>query len=239
MLKPFHELRERLLRAGVAPRHVRRYLGELTDHLADLCVEEVHAGRSAADAESAALARLGNMDNLARALIEQRKFQSWCARAPWAMFSLAPAFVLAAAWVIALFILWSGWNIFLPGAVTPFGSDRVHGFANLYFQVGRSIYLSAPILVGWGVGLVAIRQRLKAIWPLIGLTLIALMGGTGQVYAYSPVAPGNLAHVSMGFALDPIVQGIPYGLLHTMVLLSITAVPYLIWRVQQAYFRSA
>ncbi len=31
-----HELRERLLRAGVAPRHVRRYLIELREHWADL-----------------------------------------------------------------------------------------------------------------------------------------------------------------------------------------------------------
>jgi hypothetical protein len=57
MVKPFNELRERLLRAGVAPRHVRRYLKELADHLADLTAEEERAGRSGADAESAALAR--------------------------------------------------------------------------------------------------------------------------------------------------------------------------------------
>ena len=34
------ELRERLLRAGVAPRHVRRYLTELREHWADLTAEE-------------------------------------------------------------------------------------------------------------------------------------------------------------------------------------------------------
>src|SRR5947199_7049207 len=90
MAKPFHELRERLLRAGVTPRHVRRYLAELADHLADLRAEEERAGRSRADAESAALARLGGVDNLAKAMIEQRQFQSWCVRAPWAMFCLAP-----------------------------------------------------------------------------------------------------------------------------------------------------
>ena len=44
MSKPFGELRERLLRAGVAPRHVRRYLNELDDHLADLRAEEERAG---------------------------------------------------------------------------------------------------------------------------------------------------------------------------------------------------
>jgi hypothetical protein len=234
MPKPFHELRERLLRAGVAPRHVRRYLAELNDHFADLRTEEARAGRSPAESESAAFTRLGSVDDLATAMIEQRKLQSWCARAPWAMFSLAPAFVLASAWVIALFILWSGWNLFLPGAVTPFGAGRVHGFANWYFQVGRTIYLCAPILVGWSITLVAIRQRFKAIWPLAGLALIAFMGGTGQVYAYRPLGSGKLAHVSMGFTLDPIVQGIPYGLLHTLVLLSMIAAPYLIWRLQQA-----
>lgn len=90
MPKPFDELREQLLRAGVAPRHVRRYLTELTDHLADLRREEMHSARNAGDAEVEAFARLGNMDDLAKAMIEQRQFQSWCARAPWAMFVWRP-----------------------------------------------------------------------------------------------------------------------------------------------------
>ena len=241
MPKPFYELRERLLRAGVAPRHVRRYLAELTDHLADLRAQEECAGRSLADAESAALIRLGGMDDLAKAMIDQRKFQSWCARAPWAMFGMAPVLFLAAAWFVALFILWSGWNIFMPGAATPFGTGHypIFDLANIYFQIGRSIYLGAPILVGWGIGVVAIRQRLKPIWPLMGLALVAFMGGTGQVYAYHPIAPGTLAHVSMGFSFDPIIGGIPYGVTHTMVLLSIMAAPYLIWRLQRALTRSA
>ena len=101
MAKPFNELRERLLRAGVAPRHVRRYLTELADHLADLRAEEERAGRSRADAESAALIRLGGMDDLAKAMTEQRQFQSWCVRAPWATFGLAPLFLLAGAWFVA------------------------------------------------------------------------------------------------------------------------------------------
>src|SRR5207245_10736683 len=99
MAKPFHELRERLLRAGVTPRHVRRYLTELADHLADLRAEEARAGRSRADAESAALVWLGGMDDLAKAMIEQRPFQSWCGRAPCARFGLAPLCPLAGAYV--------------------------------------------------------------------------------------------------------------------------------------------
>ena len=95
MAKPLHELRERLLRAGVAPRHVRRYLTELSDHLADLRTEEERAGRSRADAESAAFVRLGGIDDLAKAMIEQRQFRSWSVRAPWAVFGLTPLLLLA------------------------------------------------------------------------------------------------------------------------------------------------
>jgi hypothetical protein len=233
MPKPFHELREQLLHAGVAPRQVHRYLRELTEHLADLRAQEVQAGRSAADADVAALARLGSMDVLAKAMIDQRQFQSWCARAPFAMFSLTPALFLAAAWIVALFILWSGWHIFLPGADTPFGAGhyRLFDLANIYFQVGRSIYIGSPILVGWGIGLVAARQRLKAVWPAVGLLLISVIGGAGQVHVSHPV---GIYHVGMGFTRQ---AGYPYGLVHAAILLTITALPYLIWKLQQAYSR--
>ncbi len=239
MPKPFHELSERLLRAGVAPRHVRRYLRELHDHLADLRADELHSGRSAADAESAALARLGSMDDLAKAMIDQRHFQSWFARAPWATFSLAPGLALAAAWAVALFILWSGWQMFLPNAATPFGTGHFRFFdlPNLYFQLGKAIYFFAPVLVGWCIGLIAIRQRAKSTWPLIGLAIVALMDDTLGVYGYR--GPGNVAHVSMGLGVTWGAQGIPYELLYTLILLSIMAAPYWVWRLRQAYLRSA
>ena len=148
MAKPFleprnilrNELRERLLRAGVAPRHVGRYLAELADHLADLSREEESAGRSRADAETAALARLGTMDDLANAMTSQRNLQSWTARAPWAIFALAPFLSLAAAWTIALLILWTGWEMFLPGAATPFGAAQ----AGSIFRVREYLFSNRP-----------------------------------------------------------------------------------------------
>jgi hypothetical protein len=232
MPKSFNELRERLLRSGVAPRHVRRYLTELADHLADMRAEEERAGRSRADAESAALIRLGEMDDLAKAMMEQRQFQSWCSRAPWATFGLAPLFLLGGAYIVTLFILWSGWKMFLPGADTPF--VRIHGFAIFYFGVGKLVYFGAPILIGWGIGLIAARQRFKAVWPIVGLVLIALIGGTTQVHASRPAVPGGFGHISMDLTLGPTVPGIPNGLLHGLVILTLTVLPYLIWRLQKA-----
>ena len=239
MPRPFNQLRERLLRAGVAPRHVRRYLAELADHLADLKSEEQQAGRSPQEAESAALARLGSMDDLARAMIEQRHFQAWSARAPWAFFGLVPVLTLAAAWAVAFFILWSGWQIFLPGADTPFGSGRVYGFANLYFQAGKAIYFFAPFIVGWGIVAIAARQRLNATWPIVGLVLIAWMGGTGQVQAGRTAVPGGIGHIRMDFAMRTSAHGLPDALLGALIIFSITALPYLIWRLQKALSPSA
>jgi hypothetical protein len=237
MPKSFHELRERLLRAGVAPRHVRRYLTELGDHFADLRAEEERAGRNGADAESAALARLGSMEDLSKAMTGQRQFQSLCARAPWAMFGLAPVFFLAGAYFVALLILWSGWKVFLPGTDAPFVA--IDGFAGLYFGVGRLLYFTAPILVGWGIALMAARQRLKAVWPAIGLVLIAVMGGTAQVHAGRTAVPAGVGHIRMDFALGTSFHGIPDGLFRALVILSLTVLPYLIWRLQKASSLSA
>lgn len=231
-MKPFHELRkdlrERLLRAGVARRHVNRYLAELTDHLEDLKAEEERAGLKGMDAEASALIRLGTTDELASAMAQQRQLQSWCARAPWAVFGLVPVMALAGSWIIALFILWSGWNIFLPKASTPF--VRIHGLAILYFGVGKIIYFTAPVVVGWAIVLIAARQRFQVVWPACGLGLIAFLGGTGQVHASGATATHALRRVSMTLTLAPSIQDIPYALFHALAIFTLTVAPYLIWR---------
>jgi hypothetical protein len=225
MSTPFVDLRERLLRAGLAPRHVRRYLAELAEHLADVTAEEQRAGRSDANAQAAALVRIGGFDELARAMIEQRQFQSWCARAPWAIFGLAPLFLLAGAYLIACLILWSGWTIFLPAADTPFG-PRLHGLAVVYFGVGKLLYFGAPVLLGWGVGLIAARQRMGALWPTVGLLVTAVLASSARVHASRPLLPGSVGNISMDFASTRGAQ--------LLAILCFAALPYCIWRLHIA-----
>jgi hypothetical protein len=164
--------------------------------------------------------------------IEQPEFQTWCVRAPWAMFALAPLFLLAGAYFVACSVLWSGWKIFLPGASTPF--IPIDGFAVFYFGFGRLLYYSAPILIGWGIGLIAARQRYNAIWPTVGLVLIALIGGASQVHASGPSVPGGVVHINMDLALGPSVRGVPDALIHALLILSLTALPWITLRLQQA-----
>jgi hypothetical protein len=228
----FDELRERLLRAGIAPRHVRRYLRELSEHLADLRGEEERAGKSRADAESAALARLGGVDALANAMIEKRQLQAWSARAPWAMFSAGPLACLAGAYLIACCILWTGWRMFLPETKTPF--VPVDGLAVFYFGIGRMIYWGAPVLVGWGIGVTAARQRLKATWPLVGLALIALVGCTAQVHAIRAAMPGGSGRVSMSLTIGPSFEENLGRLMYALAIFAVTGLPYFAWRWKRA-----
>jgi hypothetical protein len=159
------------------------------------------------------------------------------------MFGLAPLLFLAGAYFVACLYLWCGWKIFLPGADTPFGgvpTGPIYGLANIYFQAGKFYYYSAPILVGWTLALVAARQRLKAVWPTIGLVLIAWMGATAQIHASRTTVPGGLGHISMNFfTLAPSGQNVSDGLLHALVIFTLAALPYLIWRLQQAFYPSA
>ena len=55
----FANLEDRLLRGGIAPRHVKRYLRELSEHLADLTAAQRDAGFDAEDAAARTRAALG------------------------------------------------------------------------------------------------------------------------------------------------------------------------------------
>jgi hypothetical protein len=241
MSKPFSELRERLLEAGIAPHHVRRYLRELGDHLADLKAERERSGQSRADAESSSLRRLGSTDDLASAMIKRREFQSWAVRAPWATFGLAPIGFLAIAWFVALLILWTGWKIFLPQADSPFAatSGPNYGIENAYFQVGRLIYFGAPIFIGWGTGLIAARQRLKTQWPIFGTALIALIASAAQVRAGRTEVPDAIGHITMNFNFGSSAQDISSGLAHALVITSLAVLPYFVWRLRRSRSVSA
>jgi hypothetical protein len=162
------------------------------------------------------------------------QFQSWCLRAPWAMFSVAPLFLLGGAYLVAGFYLWSGWRIFLPGADTPFGGRAItpiYSLENIYFQAGKYYYFCSPLLVGWAMGLIAIRQKAKLLWPVIGLVLTAWMGGTARIDASRTTVRSGLGHIRMHFALGSSAPDIYVNLGHSLVILSLTVLPYLVWQL--------
>src|SRR5690348_6895215 len=97
-------LREKLLRSGIAPRHVRRYLRELKQHFDDVVRDEMLRGLSTAEARAVARARLGSDNELASAMLSQPELRSVSARYPWAVFGLSPILMLVVLVVAAVFL---------------------------------------------------------------------------------------------------------------------------------------
>jgi hypothetical protein len=165
-------------------------------------------------------------------MISQPRLHSLAARAPLAVFSLTPLALLAVLWFLSLCLLRLGWHLFMPGASTPFGTLGPHTVLdprNIYFQLDRALYLGAPILVGWCMVLTAARQRLRALWPIFSLTVLALLAATSHVQANRNAIPSGLGHIRVDFALRPAAQNE-----YALVVLLFALAPYLLWRLQSS-----
>lgn len=193
---PFEALGEKLLRSGVAPRHVRRYRTELSEHLEDLTAEQRAAGFDADDAAVRVRARLGNDAELADAMLVHKEFRSWAARAPWAFFGVLP-FVGAAL---------GGLVVILPlGLYAREAGLLGHGGINApqWFRIWAAIacgtgnFIIAPSLA-LGFVVVATRQRLGNFWPLLAVLLVALVGLQFQSQFPAPGHRGGMLTVGAG-----------------------------------------
>jgi hypothetical protein len=180
----FEGLRESLLTAGIAPRHVRRYLRELDDHLADLTQAQRAAGHNDEDAAARALALLGSEAELAAAMLAQPGFKSLPARAPWLVFGLLPPVAIAClflATVVPLALIKKLYDVRTSGILMAPAPVWFQGLAHavaLFANFGLGPGLAA--LMVW----MATRQRLGWKWPLLAASLIALLGA--HMTAYFP-----------------------------------------------------
>ena len=180
----FETLREDLLKGGVAPRHVRRYLAELSEHLDDLTAQQRDAGYDAEDAAIRACAKLGSDAELARAMLEQPGMRSWPARLPWLVFLLLPPILTSmiglALYVVAYFI---GYGAPRINAFLPLPESALVGFSTAA-MTGVTV-LAAPAMAALLV-LLAQRQRLEPVWPLLGIALLVLLTPLFDVSHYGP-----------------------------------------------------
>jgi hypothetical protein len=170
---PFEAIAETLLKGGIAPRHVRRYVRELDEHLEDLTAQQRAAGYDGEDAKVRARARLGGDSELAQAMLDQPGMRSWPARLPWLVFLLLPP-VLSA--VIGLALYAAGFLIGSSAteitALVPLPESGLVTFSTAAMTVVQ--VLAAPAMAALLVVL-ARRQRLKPVWPLLGIALLLLL----------------------------------------------------------------
>ncbi|MGH6828431.1 MAG: hypothetical protein ACREFW_05945 [Rhizomicrobium sp.] len=211
--RQYRRLSERLLRAGIAPRHVRRYGRELGDHFDDLVREERTGGAARELAETKALARLGNDDALAQAMLSRPQLRSLTARYPWAVFGLGPVVVLALSVVGALYLeiwllhhsggLFTYWTGRPPGPVTAKLATQVY---TVYNTLAVTI---APLLFAWLFYWLGSRQRLRPVWIVTGVVLICVLGGVQELVVYDKgyVGGGVLSFQSGLLYFVPLPKG--------------------------------
>lgn len=170
MRRRFEALTEGLLRAGVAPRHVRRYVTELDEHLTDLIAEVRTSSLEPAAAIQRAETLLGGDEELVQAMLERAPRRSLTASAPWAVFALSPTLLFVFAIVAidsAMIRLLSPLPVVAPDQI-PVGYRLLIDFASLLVNdlVGAVLVVTCVVL--------ALRQRSKSVWLWTGLGMIAL-----------------------------------------------------------------
>jgi hypothetical protein len=225
----FHALRERLLTAGIAPRHARRYVAELRDHAADLAEEERAAGLMPAEAEARALARLGGQEDLVQALLRCGDFRSWSAKAPWAVYGIAPLLGVLTIYALALATFAGILETHRP---TPGAHPVLPGwFGTAAVTLSYLHNLVLPLLIGAAIAWIATRQRMPALWPSLALLIVGIVGGAGVSEVRLPKTPDDYIELVVGWSfLCPYVN-LDSAFRHTAVILLLTLAPYLAWHV--------
>jgi len=193
----FEDLRETLLKGGIAPRHVRRYLAELSEHLDDLTEKQRAQGYDGEDAELRARALLGEDRELAAAMLEQKSLRSITARVPWAIFGILPPFAATAAMLVPLGVL------VMTGKVLGFlekGAARPHWFELLATATAACANLVFfPLASVLFVALVA-RHRLSITWALVAVAIPLLLFLHSVAEFTIPGHPG----IRIGVGMAPI-----------------------------------
>ena len=213
----FDRLSNRLLEAGIAPRHVRRYRHELSDHFDDLMREEIAGGAGRELAETRALSRLGTEEDLAQAMLSRPELKSLTSRFPWAVFGLGPIALLVLSIVGGLYFevwlidhtsfVWE-WFHMRPSPASARVATKV------YTAYNTLVVFGAPLLFAWLFYRIGSRQRMRPAWIATGVVLICVLGGLQNLIFYDTGCRGcGVLLIQSGF-MDGIVwwdKGLHFG----------------------------
>jgi hypothetical protein len=165
----FRNLREALVRKGVAVRYAKRAQIEIECHHRDLVEEALARGELPEEARRSADATIGTDTALIERFASQKELQSWSHRFPFA-YGFAPilcficlGIALMAAVAVVLHAVW------------PHPRDaHVSASRAMHINVGLiALFLwILPVFLAMGFGLLAYRQRISLRWPIVGILLL-------------------------------------------------------------------
>ena len=197
----FDRLRERLVRGGVARRHVKRTVAELHDHYDDALDDGLTQGLIRDGAAEAAWQRLGSEDEIVATVLARPELRSLPARYPrvisaagpillWATVSIASGFLLVGT-ASALHSI----GVFGP----PLISAEPMWLQNVMNAVLFAYMCVLPIVIGASIAAIFARRALVPAWTLAGTVAISLLGAFTEYAITFPKIIGESGSLSIGF----------------------------------------
>lgn len=221
----FEALGDRLLRAGIAPRHVRRFLRELRDHYEDSLQGELQKGVSRAAAEELAANRLGEPELLLHCALARPELRSAVARFPRLVLVAGPTLVWLGFFIMALLM-------FAEAATSLEGMRAMYAMVIFFARV-------LPVVLALGFFVIAFRQRLPLLWPIVGASTITMLAGTLDI-GYWPARTVAESSVGISSSLMPFFFDAPWigpaqpvalaqGVMRALLMLALAIVPGMFW----------
>lgn len=201
----FSTLKTKLLRGGVAPKHVNRTLTELRDHFADLRSEALQRGLTEREAHQEAVKRIGTHDAIAGDVLAKPELRSWAARWPWAVYGLSPVITFVASVVGLILVLAAAAELSRSmGFLAP---ENRH-LTPLWLTTSIDVFFLSFVYV-WPLMIAAfvchqVSHRYDGLlWPFVGLVILCVFGAMSDISATWPRTPDALGELQVGFALAP------------------------------------
>jgi hypothetical protein len=232
----FNSLKERLLRNGVAPKHVRRTIAELKDHHTDLFSEALARGHSVEEAAPEASIRLGDEDMLAAEVIARPELRSFAYRWPWVAYGLTPIVLFVAGLAGLVVLLWLATKGSIPDYYTfvrrwgaPDASRSPSGAIRLFYMLG------VPLVLGGVCCVLAGRRRAALGWPVLGVVLLSIITAVHQLDVCWPQGPNATGGLCMAVSVIPPIHNFGITVLRAVASCALTLGPYLWWRTRLAH----
>jgi len=220
-------LSETLLRGGLAPKHVRRYIAELRDHADDL----IRSGVSETDA----WVQLGSEDHLAQEMLKRDELKSLGARYPVAYFGFGPVLTMLAALLAGLLVLaaviLSVQQIYGVSSSAELTPEALEGLSSLTQPLAMfmwTVKYAVPVVLAWIFALQALHQRIEPRWVIVGLGLIAIVGGASDISITWPTLEGQKGELQFGFGWFPPFPDLSNSFFRALINFGLVA-PALVW----------
>jgi hypothetical protein len=206
-------LREALLKAGVAPRHVRRAVLEIDGHFHQLVDDALARGESEDDARTEARDLLGTDQTLIQRYAGAPELQAWSSRWTAVWFTLVPLVIFAALFVVTGALLY-----LIVDQMSPY-LHHVHVSARASYLVDlavRIVFLWAmPLSVAGAFAILAYRRRVAPRWPVAGIiTLCALV----SLINVNVVLTGGATPGEAGAGIGTSADSLPGQTAHAVVI---------------------